>query len=99
MDDLPAENNFTNEYSEEDLEHVESGSDTNGKQLLKVIKQKLFSQNDMGPEIKDKLADIANNRWAEKQEKETVNKRVKQYKMPRNCENVVVPRVNDEIWL
>ena len=53
----------------------------------------------MGPEINEKMADIANNRWAEKQEKEIVNERVKQYKMSRNCENVVVPRVNDEIWL
>ena len=68
VDALPEENNFTNEYSEEDSEHVES--DTNGKQLLEIIKQKLFSQNDMDPEIQDKLADIANNRWTEKQEKE-----------------------------
>ena len=53
----------------------------------------------MGPEINDKLADISNNRWEEKQEKVIVSERVKQYKMPRNCENVAVPRVNDEIWL
>ena len=86
-------------YSEEDSEQVESESYTNGEQLLEVIKQKLFSQNDMGPEINDKLADIANNRWAEIQEKKIVNERVKRYKMPRNCENIVVPRVNDEIWL
>ena len=42
---------------------------TYGEQLLEVIKRKLFLQNDMGPEISDKLAEIANNRWAEKQEK------------------------------
>ena len=59
MDALLVENNFTNEYNEEDSEHVESESDTtNGEQLLEVTKQKLFSQNDMGPEINDKLADI-----------------------------------------
>ena len=70
VDALLAENNFTNDHSEEDSEHVEGESDTNGEQLLDVIKQKFFSQNDMGPEINDKLADIANNRWAEKEEKE-----------------------------
>ena len=70
VDALLAENNFINEYSEENSEHVESESDTDGEQLLDVIKQKLFSQNDMGPEINDKVADIANNRWTEKQEKE-----------------------------
>ena len=73
VDALLAGNTFTNEYSEEDSEHVESESDANGEQLQDVIKQKLFSQNDMGPEINDKLADIANNRWAEKQEKEIAN--------------------------
>ena len=58
MDALLAENNFTNEYNEEDSEHVESESDTNnGEQLVEVTKQKLFSQNDMGPEINDKLAE------------------------------------------
>ena len=35
---------------------------TYGEQLLEVIKRKLFLQNDMGPEINDKLAEIANNR-------------------------------------
>ena len=80
-------------------EHFDSEIDTYGEQLFEVIKQKLFSQNDIGPEINDKLAEIANKRWAEKQEKEIVNERVKQFKIPRNCENAVVPRVNDEIWL
>ena len=47
VDALLAENNFTNEDSQEDSEHVESESDTNSEQLLDVIKQKLFSQNDM----------------------------------------------------
>ena len=99
MDALSEEINFTNEFSEEYSEYVESESDINGEQLLEVIKQKLFSQNDMGPEINDKLAEIANNRWAQKQEKEIVSERVTQYKMSRNCENVVVPRINDEIML
>ena len=44
----------------------------------------------MGPEINYKLADIATNKWAEKQEKEIVNPSVNQYKMPRNSANVVV---------
>ena len=58
VDALLVENSSTNEFSEE----VENENDTNGEHLLEVIKQKLFSQNDMGPEINDKLAEIANNR-------------------------------------
>ena len=52
----------------------------------------------MGPEINDKLADIIQPTTdGQKNKSKIVNERVKQYKMPRNCENVVVPRVNDEI--
>lgn len=95
---LLKENNFTNEFDEEvDSEHDDNEND--GDQFLETIKQELYSQNDRGPKINEKLADIANNRWTEKQEKEIVNERAKKYKVPQNCEKVIVPRVNDEIWL
>ena len=48
--------------------------------------------------IAGKLADIINKRWATKFSDSKFNDRVEKYERPENCDKVLVPRVNQEIW-
>ena len=48
--------------------------------------------------IAGKLADIINKRWATKFSHSKFNDRVEKYERPENCDKVLVPRVNQEIW-
>ena len=45
-----------------------------------------------------KLADIINKRWATKFSDSKFNDRMEKYERPENCDKVLVPRVNQEIW-
>lgn len=48
--------------------------------------------------IAGKLADIINKRWATKFSDSKFNDRMEKYERPENCDKVLVPRVNQEIW-
>ena len=60
--------------------------------------QDFSEQEDTGPPISQKLADIINKRWSEKVGEHKLHEKRDKYPRPTNCERVIVPRVNPEIW-
>ena len=44
------------------------------------------------------LADIINKRWASKLSESKVKETIEKYDRPENCERLVAPKVNPEIW-
>ena len=50
-------------------------------------------KEDIGPNINQQLADAINKRWSAKYERKD-----KKYTRPGNCDKLIVPRVNTEIW-
>ena len=66
--------------------------------LLFDIAQDFSEQEDTGPPISQKLADIINKRSSEKQGEHKLHEKRDKYPCPTNCERVIVPRVNPEIW-
>ena len=66
--------------------------------LLLDIENDFSQQEDTGPAIAQKLADIINKRWSEKLSDQKLREKREKYPRPTNCEQVVVPRMNPEIW-
>lgn len=66
--------------------------------LLSDIEQNFSQQEDTGPAISQKLAAIINQRWSEKLYDHKLREKRDKYPRPANCERVIVPRVNPEIW-
>ena len=48
--------------------------------------------------IDGKLTDIINKRWATKFSDSKFSDRMEKYESPENCDKVLVPRVNQEMW-
>lgn len=48
--------------------------------------------------VDEKLANITNKTFAKQHAIEAVKKKKEAHKRPKNCEKVIVPRVNKEIW-
>ena len=44
------------------------------------------------------LADIVNKRWSEKMTDKKLKEKLEKYGRPSNCEKLMVPKVNPEIW-
>ena len=65
--------------------------------LLSEISQDFHQEEDLGPDINQQLADIINKRWSTKLN-EAKMKETKKYHRPANCDKLIVPRVNTEIW-
>ena len=58
-----------------------------------------FSQeDDMGQAITEKLATIINKRLSEKLSDQKLKEKRDQYPRPDNCDRLVAPRINPEIW-
>ncbi|XP_031550807.1 uncharacterized protein LOC116288192 [Actinia tenebrosa] len=68
--------------------------------LLDSIANDLDADEKIGPDVSDKLANIVNKRWSEKLNSEKLSDKLKKKKhaRPGNLKNLVVPRVNPEIW-
>ena len=52
----------------------------------------------MGPAITEKLATIINKRLSEKLSDQKLKEKRDQYPRPDNCDRLVAPRINPEIW-
>lgn len=58
-----------------------------------------FSKDDkVSSPISKQLAEIINKRWASKLGENKVKETVEKYDRPENCEKLVAPKVNPEIW-
>ncbi|CAB3990622.1 Hypothetical predicted protein [Paramuricea clavata] len=66
--------------------------------LLDEIAQSLDETERTGDPVSDKLALIANKRWNHKLSDDKLKEKAEKYPRPANCDKVVSPRVNPEIW-
>lgn len=66
--------------------------------LLDEIAQALDDTEKTEPNITDKLANIINKRWLNKLNEEQLKEKSGKYFRPLNCERLMVPKVNPEIW-
>ena len=66
--------------------------------LLSEISQDFAQADDVGPNINQQLADIITKRWSSKLNDAKQKEKLDKYTRPENCDNLIVPRVNAEIW-
>jgi hypothetical protein len=66
--------------------------------LLQELETQLAGSEEKGSPIKQKLADIASARWGAKLDPDKLKTILDRHLQPENCTDVVVPRVNSEIW-
>ena len=66
--------------------------------LLSEISQDFAQADDVGPNINQQLADIITKRWSSKLNDAKQKEKLDKYSRPENCDNLIVPRVNAEIW-
>ena len=66
--------------------------------LLKKLALDFSKDDKVSSPISKQLADIINKRWASKLSENKVKETVEKYDRPENCEKLVAPKVNPEIW-
>ena len=66
--------------------------------LLSEISEDFEQEEDLGPDINQQLADIINKRWSKQLNDTKLKEKTEKYSRPANCEKLIVPRVNAEIW-
>lgn len=97
--------------SEDDLERLISGTGTVGDKmsddvsganasdsLLAELEASINDDENLGPNVNQKLADIALKRWGKKLSQEKLKTLLGQHEVPENCAKLRVPKVNGEIW-
>lgn len=75
-----------NEISDEDDE------------LLVAIQREFDADDKTGPNVQHNLASIVNARFDKPLADDTLNQRLDRYSRPSNCEKLIVPRLNREIY-
>lgn len=66
--------------------------------LLKKLALDFSKDDKVSSPTSKQLADIINKRWASKPSENKVKETVEKYARPENCEKLVAPKVNPEIW-
>ena len=79
------------------LEDMEDG-DFDNASLLSAISSFLSCSQDTGPPIASGLAELVNGKFNAEYSAERRKEILQKYKKPSNCDNVLVPKVNEEIW-
>lgn len=67
-------------------------------ELLKKLALDFSKDDKVSSPISKQLAEIINKRWASKLGENKVKETVEKYDRPENCEKLVAPKVNPEIW-
>lgn len=67
-------------------------------ELLSEIAQDYAEETQTCDDVSQQLADIVNQRWSSKLDESKLKDKMDKYDRPRNCEKLIVPRVNPEIW-
>ena len=67
-------------------------------QFLKSIDLSLRPNENSGPPISDKVAKIVNEKFSTDLGPEKRKEILEKYKVPENCEQLYVPKVNEQIW-
>ena len=72
--------------------------DFDNASLLSSISSFLSCSQDTGPPIASGLAELVNGKFYAEYSAEKRKEILQKYKKPGNCDNVLVPKVNEEIW-
>ena len=67
-------------------------------ELLKKLALDFSTDDKVSRPISKQTAEIINKRWASKLGEDKVKETVDKYDPPENCEKLVAPKVNPEIW-
>ena len=86
-----------------DLEAILDGGESGEKEdsddkLLQEIEKEFDDSESTGPKINQHLANITNKRFSSKLEFGKLKEKMALYDRPANCESLVVPKINPEIW-
>ena len=93
-----------NSDCEELLTNKADSGATNGQRdespdgLLDEIAQSLEETERTDEAFAEKLADIANKRWLQRLSDEKLKEKLEKWPRPVNCDKIIVPKVNPEIW-
>ena len=71
---------------------------SNDSDFFKDLDELFKAQDKCGPDIDDKLANIVNAGIRSGLSEESLKKLLDDYFRPGNCSNLMVPKVNNEIW-
>ena len=66
--------------------------------LLNEIATEFNSDEQTSDAVSSQLADVINKRWSSKLDDEKLDIKLKKYNRPSNCDKIVAPKVNPEIW-
>ena len=77
---------------------VQGGDESDSDSLLDNISAKYDEEEDVGADAHGKLAAIANKTFSKPISLEVLKSKQELYPRPKNCEKVVVPKINSEIW-
>ena len=72
--------------------------DTQDDDWRKSLEAKTNDDNEHGPDINETEASLVNKRFLKPQAVEKIQKLQSLYLTPGNCDKIVVPKVNPEIW-
>jgi hypothetical protein len=76
----------------------ENEPDTEAEHLLNDLAKGLSDDESTGPNISQKLADIALKRWGKQLNPEKLKSILEKYTRPENCPGMTCKKVNPEIW-
>ena len=66
--------------------------------LLSEIEKDFAQEDEEGPNVDAKLADIVNKRWSSKLTDGTLKEKMKKTLRPANCQCLQAPKINPGIW-
>ena len=69
-----------------------------GDEILSEIAQDFDNAATTGPSVSQKPAEIINKHWSLKLEEAKLKTKMEKYDRPDDCEKLIVPKVNPEIW-
>ena len=86
-------------FGDDSLNEVDDETEeTNNDELLTQINASLSSSEETGPPVSEKLSTLANEKFQTEYSVEKRKEILQKYKVPSNCEQLFVPKVNPEIW-
>ena len=77
---------------------VETNDQREENGLLDEIAESLDETERTDEAIAEKLADIANKRWLPMLSDKKLKEKLEKCPRPVNCDKIIVPKVNPEIW-
>ena len=75
-----------------------TSADDESDSLFDDITQSLTDTEKTAPKVSEKLAKIVNLRWLTKLDETNLKEKSDKYRRPINCDRLIIPKVNPEIW-